>query len=249
MIMTKTRGVFAALVVAGLGLALGGCGAGGGDSAKDDVAALTREVKEQQRLNKALMERIDRLERKIDGHTEDIDRLSRHRVSAELAAADVAEPAAPEAAAALGAASGGSLDIARLLETEDGQAAVEKAMAVVQERREAERRERWVGAMIDRFAVDANLSDAQADDMRRIVTDSFRRIGDLWSVMRDGEQSPEVRAIQREEAMVKMEEIRQQANDEVKAILSPDQYVIYEEQSARMRNWGRGGGGGPGRTR
>ena len=244
--MTKTRGVFAALAVAGLGLVLGGCDAGG-DSSKDDVASLTREVKEHQRLNKALMERIDRLERKIDGHTEDIDRLSRHRVSAELAAADVAETSATEEAAA--AAPDGSLDIARLLETEDGQAAVEKAMAVVQERREAERRERWVGAMIDRFAVDANLSDAQADDMRRIVTDGFRRIGDLWSVTRDGEQSPEVRAIQREEAMVKMEEIRQQTNDEVKAILSPDQYVIYEEQSARMRSWGRGGGGGPGRTR
>lgn len=250
--VTKMRGIFApasaAVALLGvLALSLTGCDGQGGATA-DEVASLAQEVKEQQRLNKALMDRLDRLERKIDGHTQDIDMLSRQRVAADLAAADVAEtdeePGSASSAATAVANLGAAGDVARLLETEAGRAAVEQAMAAVQEKRDAERRERWVGAMIDRFAADANLTDVQTDDMRKVVSASFEKIGELWSGMRsDGDVSAEVRAIQREEIMVQMEEIRVQTDDEVKAILTPDQYAIYEEQSARMRNWGRGGGG------
>ena len=242
---TKARDVFAALGLAGVLLVTSGCTDTGG-APGEDFAALTKEVKESQRLNKALLDRLDRLERKIDGHTQDIDRLSRQRVANELAAVDVAEIGSDEGSeASLASALGGDVgvDVAGLLDSESGRAAVEKAMAAVQEKRDSERRERWVGAMVDRFATDANLSSAQTQDMRRITTESFKKIGELWSGMR-GDATPDERAMQREEAMVKMEEIRQATNEEVKAVLSADQYTLYEEQVSRMR--GGFGGGGPG---
>ncbi len=225
-------------------LGLTGCGAGADASGADAMAELTSQVKEQQRLSKALLDSLDRIERTLDGHTQDIDRLSRDRVATELAAVSVAaRPTEDAAAAAADAAPVAGLDVAALLETEDGQAAVEKAMAVVQQKRDAERRERWVGAMVDRFAADANLSDAQTDDMRRIVSGSFKKIGELWSGMRGGDGvTAGERTLQREEAMLKVEEIRQETNDEVKAVLSPDQYALYEEQAARMRGFGGGRG-------
>jgi chromosome segregation ATPase len=241
---TKTRGVFAALALTGL-LVIGGCDAQATDSS-EQLASLTKEVKESQRLNQALLDRIDRLERTIDGHTQDIDVLSRDvlsrgRVAKELAAAEVA-PTDEGVDEALAATTVASSDIAKMLESEDGRAAVEKAMAAVQEKRDAERRERWVGAMVDRFAADANLTAPQTEDMRRITASSFKKIGELWSGMRGGDATPEERAMQREEAMIKMAEIRQETNDEVKAVLSTDQYAIYEEQMSRMRG-GFGGGG------
>jgi hypothetical protein len=246
-IQKMTTTACAALALGALALTTAGCDGQGVSG--EEIAELTREVKEQQRLNTALMDRLDRMERTLNGHTEDIDLLSRQRVASELASADVAETAGGDAGEAAPAASamGGDDAIAKLLETEDGQAAVEKAMAAIQERRDAERRERWVNSMVDRFATDANLTDVQTNDMRRVVGSSFKKMGDVWSGLRGNDLSAEERAMQREEAMVKMEEIRQETDEEVKAILTTDQYTIYEEQSARMRNWGRGGGGRRGR--
>ena len=57
----------------------------------------------------------------------------------------------------------------------------------------------------DRFAADANLTDVQTNDMRRVVGSSFKKMGEVWSGMRGSDLSAEERAMQREEAMVKMD--------------------------------------------
>lgn len=239
------------LAVVSAGAAVTACGASADDAGDDALASLTREVREQRRQNEALIARIDRLERRIDGHSQDLDRLSRTGVEAALKAADVA-PASeddPEGAVGTGTPAPVAEKLAELLETEDGQAAVEKAMAAIQERRDAERRERWIGSMVDRFATEANLTDAQSRDVRQLMTRSFKQIGEVWSGIRDADVSDDQRAILREEAMVKMEEIRQQTSEEMKAVLTSDQFAIYEELSGRMRGFGGRGGDRGGRGR
>jgi len=228
------------------------------DNAAKSMAQLVDEVKQAQQLNKQMATRMDRLERKFDGFRQDIDRLGREKLVEALDIQNAAGEAAPdgEAAMAEAAAMGGG-DLAAALDTEDGRAAVEKAMQAIQQKRDGDRRERMVSGMIDRFAEQANLSPAQTEDMSRILGDSFKQIGDVWSNMRGGgDMSADERATLREDNMARMEEIRVASDDKVKAVLNVDQYSIYEEQAQRLRGWGgrsgrsrRGGDGGGGGAR
>jgi hypothetical protein len=244
--MTMTTRSATALVLAAALFAAPACTEESGSSDKA-MAKLVDEVREAQRLNGQLVERLDRLERKMDGFRQDVDRLGREKIVEALDIQNAAAEGAAEGEAALGEASAmGGDELAAMLASEDGKAAVAKAMEAIEQKRNDERRDRMVSAMVDRFAEQANLSAAQTEDVSRILGDSMKKIGDVWSSMRSmGEMTPEQRATLREENMMKMEEIRLATDDEMKAVLDSSQFGIYEEQAQRMRGFGgrRGGGG------
>ncbi len=236
-------------------LAIGGCGEQDSAAASPEIIKLRTDLKESQRRHAQVIDRLDKFERRLDGMTQDIDRLSHQRVKADLASATAAvDTDETGAAASMGdpTAPAAPDELIELLQSEQGQELVAGAMKALEARRDEERRERMVGAMVDRFAEMANLTPQQNGDVTRIVGDSFRKMGDVWSSMRDaGDLTAEERTAARDENMVKMEEIRQATNDEMKAVLNSEQYAIYEEQANRMRGFGGGGtrrgGGGFGR--
>ena len=59
------------------------CGADSGSASKD-VARLSKELGEQKRTNERLLDRVDKLERKMDGFRADVDRLSREKIAEAL---------------------------------------------------------------------------------------------------------------------------------------------------------------------
>jgi len=219
---------------------------GGGDA----MAELTKEVKEARRLNERMSTRIERIEKKMDGFRQDVDRLGREKITAVLDVQNAAEEAGTDEAASFAAASAmGGPGLAAALNSDEGLAALAKAVQSIEDKRNTDRRQRMVSGMVDRFAQEANLSPAQTEDVNRILGESMKKIGGVWSSFRDaGGLSADERAAMRDDNMAKMEEIRGATNDEMKGVLNADQYSLYEEQAQRMRG-GFGGGRGGGRTR
>jgi len=227
--LTTARACGALLLVASL-WAAPACNDTDGGASGETVAQLTKDLNAAQRVNKQMAERIDRLERKMDGFRQDVDRLGRERHAEALDDQDAATATAAEEPAQAAASAMGGAGLTAVLESDEGQAAVAKAMQAIQEKRDGERRQRMVSGLVDRFAQEANLSEAQTVDV-------FRDAGDL---------SAEGRASLRDENMAKMEDIRTATDDEMKAVLNADQFSIYEEQAQRMRGFGgrgRSGGG------
>ncbi len=238
---TASRTLGALVLVTSL-FAVPACTDGGDGGSSETIAALRTEVQEAQRLNEQMAERMERFERKMDGFRQDVAVLGRARVEVTRELATATAEAATEAEAGLAAASAmGGDELAAALSTEDGRAAVEKAMSAIEAKRSSERRQRMVSGMVDRFAEQANLSPAQVVDMNRIVGDSFSKIGAVWSSMRGAtNMSAEERTTLREDNMMKMEEIRTATSEEAKGVLDADQFAIYEEQAQRMRGFGGG---------
>ncbi len=238
-------------------LVAAGCDGSSDAASGKDVADLRSELREAQRQSKLMGERLERMEKRMEGYAQDVDALRRDHMAGMRTRADVAPAAAPSEAAAAApddapaAASPTTDAISRYLETESGQAAVSRALEAVQERQNADRRERMVDMLLDRFAQEADLTSTQRDDMRKILSRSFEQSAAIWQSMRDGgaDMTPEERAAQRDANVAKMQEIRTATDDEVKAVLNSEQYGLYEQQSQRLRGafgGDRGAGGAPG---
>lgn len=237
------------LVLPLLFVGLAACAEPGSDSSAA-VKELKSQVKELQSELDATAKAAKRTDRQLKGLQDDFadfrqKTMKANSVVAAAGDADLAEATdegGSTVAAIEGAVAGAPEAIVDALQTDEGKQAIKQALAEANEQRDQERRQRWVDGMIDRFATDAQLTDDQTVQMKDIVAKSFTRIGELWSGMRDmGDATPEERAMARQDAMTKMEEIRSETDMEVKAILNSAQYDIYEEQAARM---GRGMGGG-----
>lgn len=239
--MTRTALLFVAPLLLVSVAACGGPGTGSGE----DVAALRKEVKELRKDVEAAQKDAKRSERQLASLQDQLADVRRDMLSAPDAVV-VAEPTlsdeSGEAEAVAAVAGAAPEAVVEALATEEGRKAIETALAEVNRRRDEERRERWVGSMIDRFAADAQLTPEQTVQMKDIVGGSFDKIREVWSGMRDmGGATPEERAVARQEAMAKMEDIRLETDDQVKAILNSAQYDQYVESSEAMR---RGFGGG-----
>ncbi len=229
------------------------------------IGELSTQVDDLMTAKAELAKQIDRNARLMRGLSDDIISLREElneRGALSGSAASMAEDEAASAAGMGGAGDGteesgvtAALDadgdeIVDALNTEDGQKVLEKAMDKMRQRRDSERMDRMVSGMVDRFAEKANLSADQKERMSGIVSDSMGKIRDVWSGMRDARDlSPEAMTQLREDNMAKMGEIREATNEEVKLVLSSDQYLIYEEEQSRMRGFGGGGGGRRGGNR
>lgn len=226
-----------------------------GSGSSEEVAALKKQVNELRTELDATAKAAKRTDRQLKGLQDEFasfraETLKANSVVAAAGAdlAEVSDEGGSTAAAAIESVVAGAPEgLADVLQSDEAKDAIKKALDEVNRERDAERRQRWADGMVDRFAQEAQLTDDQTVQMKEIVTKSFTRIGELWSGMRDmGDATPEERAIARQDAMSKMEEIRSETDMEVKAILNSAQYDMYEEQAARM---GRGFGGGGGRRR
>ncbi len=237
--------------------ALAACSAGDTGSG-DDIAALKSAITELERTNERQTAKIEKLERRVSGNGEDIDRLAAAalqpgRITPAVADAGDGEDNAGMANAETVLAEGGAA-LAKLLETDKGQELVGKAMEAADERRRSARMQDWATSMVDRFAERAELTPDQRTKMLDISTRSMTKIRDVWSSMRDARNmSPEERADLMTDNRAKMEGIREDANEEAKGVLNSAQYLIYEEEVANMsRGFGgraRGGNDGGNRGR
>lgn len=254
--MTRTRTstlAISGLLCAAALLALPGCDDDGAPELQSTVDELRKDLLDAKKERERLTAKLDRMERRLAGYAQDIDRLQVQGI-AGLERAEVAgESGEGTGDAAVDASVDASVDataaanIEKLLESEGGRQAMEKAMEAIREKRDNERRQRMVEGMVDRFAEQADLTPDQTERLSQIMGKRFEGMRQIWSALRDGgDVSREERAVMREEAMVKMEELRVELDDEVKSVLNADQYSLYQEQADRMRGWGGGGRGGPG---
>ena len=135
--------------------------------------------------------------------------------------------------------------MAGFLTSEQGQEMLDKLVEASERRRRDARTNQWMSRMVEGFAEKAELTPDQTEKVSAIATRSMTAIRDLWMPMRD----PNLTAEQRQELVAtnrdKMQEIRDAADQEVKAVLNSAQYLIYEEEMSRFGG-GMGGFGGRG---
>lgn len=259
----KPRSLATPFVLAGALLVLAaapGCDDTSGVSDKQ-VAELRSQSKRLEDENRALMNRLDAAERRIAGLSEDLASVNRTAIDASTAAsaaskanADSADAATAGSPGTVGAApsdahanlSERDREIATFLDREEGRKVLETAIKAIETKRDQERQDRMVNAMVDAFATKANLTPQQTDSMRKIVGKSMADTRGLWEGMMRGDMSPEERQTARTDAMAKMQEIQTRTDDEVKSVLDSSQFGMYQQDVERMRNGMRGGMGGAG---
>lgn len=221
-----------------------------------EVNGLGTQVKKLEGERDKLAGRLETAERRLAGLQEDLLAV---RKSAE-AAAELARGAAKAGAASAAPGTGVALapgatkgdpktaaaaqELAGLLGTDEGRAVFEATMRQIEQKREDDRASRMATGLVDAFAQKANLSAQQTESMRKIVSKSMAEMGALWRSMRDTDMTPEERAAKRTENMAKMDEIRKSTDEEVKSVLDGTQYDMYQQETARMRGFMGGPGGG-----
>lgn len=236
-----------------------GCDDTAGVSEKQ-VAELRSQSKRLEDENRALMNRLEAAERKIAGLSEDLAAVNRTAIDASTAASAATKANADSTGAATagsagiagGAAAGDAhanlserdREIAAFLDRDEGRKVLETAIKAIETKRDQERQDRMVNAMVDAFAQKANLTPQQTDSMRKIVGKSMADTRGLWEGMMRGDMSPEERQTARNDAMAKMQEIQTRTDDEVKSVLDSSQFGMYQQDVERMRNGMRGGMGG-----
>jgi hypothetical protein len=226
------------------------------------VAQLEKRVGDLETERDDLRIKLGKADRQIRGLSSDLaslrnELLQRGGVAASLEAGPDAAPAGgPESEAATDAdaampVSLGEEEVARLaklLESDTAQEALRRAARKERERADTERWSRMVDGLVDRFAEKANLTEQQTTQMKDIAGRSMREIRDVWMSMREaGNLDAEQRGALIADNRAKMEDIRAKSDEEVKAVLSGDQYEMYLEDMDRMRGFGGRGRGGRGR--
>lgn len=235
-------------------VAAAGCGDAAGMAQLDtQMGELAESHKRLEAENVDLERRLDGTERRLAGLVTDVASVRgemHNRTNAVTAslAAEGAEGA--EEPGAVAASAEDSAEMAEFLKSDEGQQVLDKVMADAQQRRDQERRSRWVGDMVDRFATDNNLNENQTTRLKDLHTKMFSNMRDTFSALRDmGDATPEERAIAREEAMAQVTDARDQLTDDVKLILDQDQFAAYEEMGSRFGGFGGGRGGRGGGSR
>lgn len=253
---------FAPLALAVLALPLGAGGCDDGGASVKQVNDLRAEVARIEEDRRQLSAKLDQAERRLSGQSEDIALL--HKELAEMrgakprsagasagtaaggAAADATTGASegPASASPLGDAEVKALDT--WFSSEGGRKTIDAALAAAEQRREEQRWNERINAMLDQFAQKAGLRADQTEAMRKISGRTAAEIRGIWSGMRNPDLTAEERTVQRQEAMAKMMDIQTRQDEEVKGILDASQFQMYQEETARMRGM-MGGMGGPDR--
>lgn len=233
-----------------------GCGdLGDADGVASDVAKLRERARSAEAERDRLASRLDLVERRIAGLQAD---LAQTRSDAQEAAAAAAEARSGAPAAETGTPPAAPLaqgdpriaqsakELSELLASDEGRAVFDQALAAYEARREQDRGSRMATDLVTAFAQKANLSVQQKDSMMKIVSTAMSDMGVLFRTLRDDTATPEERSAKRQEAIVKMQEISQRTDDEVKGILDAAQWDTYQQERGRMRGFLGGAGGGMG---
>lgn len=235
-----------------LSLLTAACGDPGSAELDGRVKALADKVERLEAQNREQGNELAALTRRIAGVQDDLVHVRELKMEPQPVQGGVVSAAGDEVKG-LGAA-GETPDaeglavgeLAELLQTEAAKKAMADAVKQVEDERGRERSQQMVDMMVDRFAERANLSADQVTRMKEIAGRAMTVIREARTSTRDmGSAGPEERAIAREEALAKTEEVRQKMNEEVKLVLNSEQYALYEEEQDRMRG-GFGGFGGRG---
>lgn len=241
-------------------LSAASCDDGGGASPKqvNDLRAEVARIEEDRRQ---LASKLDQAERKLAGQAEDLALL--HKEMAELrgrprnvGGTDASGAATAGGEGPSGTSSGGAAPVdpeeAKALDayfaSEHGRKTIDAALVAAEQRREEQRWNERINAMLDQFAQKAGLRPDQVESMRKIAGRTSAEIRGIWAGMRNPDLTADERTAQRQEAMAKMLEIQTRQDEEVKGVLDASQFQMYQEDSARLRGmFGGGGGGGPDR--
>jgi chromosome segregation ATPase len=225
------------------GLAAAGCGGAELTVVETSVAELKVEVNRLDNENNELRRRLDGAERRLGGLSTDLTTV--RNALAERGRATVGAESAPEGADVAtgeGALAAASPELKQLLESEEGQKVLGEIVKKQRETQDAERRGRWVGSMVDRFAEEANLNADQTERLKDLHSKMMGDMRDAFTGMRDMGGSTEDRELARAEAMAQVGVVREKLMEDVKLVLDVDQYALYEEQASRFGRGGFGGG-------
>lgn len=232
--------------------ALGACSDGeGADSLRKEVGDLRADVQRLQKENDKLASQLAGQVRRIDGLTDDVGHVRQMAVDVKLAATPADGPAAAAAAPSGAAPAGAPLSvddvaIKHFLSTEEGRKAVESAIQAEREARDRERTARALDSVVDRFAKQAGLTADQTTRLKEIMVRQGEAVRTLWSNIRTlgPDATQEERDAMRQQNIAKTQELRKQADDEVRVLLSQTQYETYEKEQDRLRAAMRGPGTG-----
>lgn len=116
---------------------------------------------------------------------------------------------------------------------EDALAEKEKAQQAEDARRQAEWQDRRTKERLDSLATELGLTEQQKTQVGEILTKQSAAMRDAWQNRKEGE-----------DARAKIDEIRKDTDTQVKALLSAEQQLKYDEFQKNQRGNGRGFGGG-----
>jgi O6-methylguanine-DNA--protein-cysteine methyltransferase len=202
---------------------------------------------------------IAALERRLDGLAGDVAAVRKTAADSVVEAATKAETAAHAAiesssqTAGAPAASPNEAAIKTFFESDAGKKAFAATMKAVQDQQQQEQFSRMLEDRLARFAKEANLTEDQTKKMQDLLVRTTPKIRDIFQSFRDipAGATQEERDQARQVAMAKAAEAKTTADNEAKAILSQQQFDVYEKQFGQgLGGFGGGGGfGGPGRPR
>ncbi len=235
---------------------LAACSGQSDEALRQQTDELQSDVRRLGKDNDKLREQLSAAQRRIEGLEKDVAHIRELTVSVQQAPAPESKPsaAADGKSGAPGDAAGATGPIATqikaALATDEGRKIVADALTAVQEQQRLEQQQRMVDAMVDRFAKTANLTDDQTKKMKEIMGNQAAALRDARASMRDlpPDATQDQRDQARQQMVAKVDDVRKQTDDQVKAVLSQTQYEQYQQEQDRirtgMRGFGPGGFGG-----
>jgi hypothetical protein len=226
--------------------ALCACDAGGDADLRKEVDGLRSDVQKVRQDNDKLVSQVSAQSRRIEGLATDLTTVRGFSADVKAASASPSEAAAAPDAAAADAASGPAAQplsatqiatIRSFLSTEEGKKVLEDAVQAEREARERERARRLSDSTVERFAKTASLTEDQAKRMKEVMGKNAESLRTLWTNVRElpPDAPSEQRDALRQQNLERTEQLRKEADDQVKAILSQTQYEQYKQQQQRLR--------------
>lgn len=206
------------------------------DDLQSRVGELARQVESTSDDNAKLERKLAAAQDRIADLEQGIGELRMERLAAVGEAAEAAAPLA-EPSAAAASESAGSVptevtQLRRMLQDESARAALAEALETERRERRSEREDE----RLSRFAERAGLSADQSERLGQLLAENRRQLRELFEAGRAQDDREGTRAA--------VEELRTALDEDVKALLSDDQYTQFKESRIASPGGRRRGGGG-----
>jgi hypothetical protein len=100
--------------------------------------------------------------------------------------------------------------------------------------------------MLNRLAKENGLNDWQRTEMERLLERRRAAIGEFFRSMFGGEGGEGGQPVDMSQIRKKIEDVQRETDEEIKTVLTPDQYEAFQSDEANRRGGPFGGGRGPG---
>jgi len=246
--------------------ALAGCSGGDADGVRKELDDLRADLARTQKENEKLRSQVQTDDGRINGLAQDLARVRQLNVEVKAAPASDAAAAATNAgdpsstgastgaapgAAASSAAPGSpsspeSVALKNFFASEEGKKVLENAQESFRDQQAREQAKRRVDQMVDRFAKQAQLTDDQTKRMRDILEKQTAATRDVYASLRelDPDATQEQRDELRKQATARTDELKRTTDDQLRVVLSSQQFESWQTEQDKERQRVRGVTGG-----